>query len=420
MSYKSKKTWTYVLDYSSKDGAKHQQEISLAYVENDEESQDKWTFRFEFHDYVTGKIYLLDSLHDILGHVSDHRHEHVDSYLEEITKNGLVDNPDISLQVTKLPMGNPKLYSVQLDRLPPWMRGPYDVVSAEDLCQTIRSQDWYDKNILWDIEEMMGALEIDPDSFNGEKEPDDDDEDDKDLHEEAKPEIPSGLQFSDWDGDPTGFSMGVPIVFGMTKTHSYWISQFIVENILKNLKIAERLIERYGKEKFNVVYLRKADDPSKINDPKIWIFDDLCGGLSDKFCFRNWAKCIDDVTIQPNRSRHDSEDGDHLITVKFKYPAFMYKIRLRDLRNVYHELCGSQYLLMGSSKIIVGMKRGEIEMAKIEWDAPFITQMLPHQPNYVNDTLTVYFMKHYTQDGIISSTFRFQPEDICPDKQICK
>ena len=110
MNYKSKKTWTYVVDYSSKDGAKHQQEISFAYVENDKKSRDKWTFRFEFHDYVTGKIYLLDSLHDILDDAADHRHELVDSYLEEITKNGLADNP--SLQVTKLPMENPKLYSV--------------------------------------------------------------------------------------------------------------------------------------------------------------------------------------------------------------------------------------------------------------------------------------------------------------------
>ena len=264
---------------------------------------------------------------------------------------------------------------------------------------------------------MMEALKIDPNTFNGEKESDDDDdEDDKDLHEEAKPETPSGPSpFSDWDGDPTGFSMGVPIIFGQSKTHSYWISQFIFENILKNPKIAEKLMERYEKEKFNVVYLRKVDNPNALNDLTTWGLDDMCDGFSDKFCFRNWEKCIDDVTIQPNTSRHDSADGDHLITVKFKYPAFMYKVHLRDLRNEYHELCKSQYLLMGSSKIVVGMKHGEIETAKIEWDAPFITQMLPHQPDYIKDKLTVYFMRHYVEDGIVSNMFRFQPQDICSD-----
>ena len=403
-----KQEMTITRSYMGADGRHYDDEPELVHVDRSDEElkEGAWTTRYEFKDPVTGKIYQLEDIQDMLDHIRDHRHDFIDNLVEQAKAVFPNDDAATGLRIKTIDgLAVDPLYSVWWDCLPGWMKGPYNVKSPEDLERIIRLMRWYDNEIAPDLVELLDQFNIKHDEPVDE-DVDDDEEDDEEDEKEDNEMLPPPPESITIDaGMPTISIDGVVAEGDLVPV----IGKFLFENLLLSESVGRVLDEKANEDNHLFVIGREflKDEWTKDSIEAYFACYLNQHSEADGVLFDDWTDRVKFVSIKRYTARK------HWVHIQFHVPALM---KLIPTRTKWDEVCDvthREYSVTTASSISFLFHNGCAEDVLVEWDPVNETEWIsrsrddraPDDLRDDEDFILHRRLLHYKHDGVLGNVY---------------
>lgn len=365
----------YTYEYMGQDGKSYKDPLLVVHetpdaTETAKDSNLKEIYKFT--DPVTGKIYKLSNIQEILDYVRDHRHDFIDSLVENAMKSFPNDYNEDTFHVKQIISGTESLYAIWWDSLPGWMKGPYNVKDAQDIYNTIHRTDWYDKEIAPDLCALLWDNNV---SY--------DERPEEEKKERPVVNVPASSTVIPTDKDSKDHACyhDVVDVFYRTQSkniqHVYLMDMLSVfcENVFLQKDLTRLIVESCaGAQVYTIARAHPTRRDLTFNDfiypEKLDLY--YAKSLSeyeDARCF------FDDYPYRLNtiKIRHSNHyDGSHIFDLEYAVPMLFKMYPTRYNYNEYDEVTDTDYVVQGSSRFHFYMAKGKVERVVVDWDEPYI------------------------------------------------
>lgn len=370
----------YTYEYMGQDGKSYKDPLLVVHEEPDADEMVKdpnLKEIYKFTDPVTGKIYKLSNIQDILDYVRDHRHDFIDSLVENAMKSFPYDYDEDTFHVKQIIIGMEPLYAIWWDSLPGWMKGPYHVNSAQDIYNTIHRTEWYDKEIAPDLCALLWDNNVSYDERPEEKK-----EETKET-EHPVVNVPASSTVIPTDKDSKDHACYHDVVDVFYTTQSKNIQQVFLmdmlsvfcENVFLQKDLTRLIVESCpGATVYAIARSHPTTRNLTFNDfiypEKLNLYHPTELNSSDdpKSLFEDYPYRLNTIKIH-HSNRYNS---CHVFDLEFAVPELFKLYATRHNRNEYDEVVDTDYVVQGSSRLHFYINHGTIKEVIVDWDEPFI------------------------------------------------